>query len=81
VGSLEARIDLGKNFEGSLFYDTGRLSRTKNSIGSDEFRSSIGVGLRYITAIGPVGILYGHKLDRKDGESSGRFHFSIGYTF
>ncbi len=81
VGSLEARIDLGKNFEMTLFYDTGKLSRTADSNDSNNFRSTIGVGLRYITAIGPVGILYGHKLDKKDGEDAGRFHFSIGYTF
>ena len=79
--SLEARIDLGRNFELALFYDIGRLSNMADSTVSDDFRSSIGTGLRYITAVGPIGILYGHKLDREAGESSGRVHFSIGYTF
>jgi len=41
----------------------------------------VGLGLRYITPIGPMGLLYGHKLNRKDGESAGRVHFSIMYTF
>ena len=49
--------------------------------GSDRFRSSVGLGLRYITPIGPMGLLYGHKLDREEGESAGRFHLSIGYSF
>ncbi|MGC9324793.1 MAG: BamA/TamA family outer membrane protein, partial [Desulfomonilia bacterium] len=43
--------------------------------------SSVGAGLRYITPIGPIGILYGHKLERNPSESPGRFHFSVGYTF
>ena len=80
-GSFEARIDLGGNFELAPFIDTGSVRRTFDGGGSDSFRSSVGIGLRYITPIGPIGLLYGHKLDRRDGESAGRFHFSIGYTF
>jgi outer membrane protein insertion porin family len=41
----------------------------------------VGLGLRYITPIGPIGFLYGFKLDPKDGESAGRLHFAMGYTF
>jgi outer membrane protein insertion porin family len=79
--SIEARIDLGHNFELAPFYDTGSVRHTFEESGSDSFRSSVGIGLRYITPIGPIGFLYGHKLNRRDGESAGRFHFSIGYTF
>ncbi|MFW5874599.1 MAG: BamA/TamA family outer membrane protein [bacterium] len=41
----------------------------------------MGLALRYITPIGPIGGMYGWKLDPRPGESSGAFHFSIGYTF
>jgi outer membrane protein insertion porin family len=81
LGSIEARIDLGYNFELTTFYDTGSVADAPDDTGSSTFRSSTGLGLRYITPIGPIGILYGHKLDRREGESAGRFHFSIGYTF
>ena len=80
-GSIEARIDLGRNFELPLFFDTGRISSTFDEGISEDFRHSVGFGLRYITPIGPIGFLYGRNLDPKEGESSGRFHFSIGYTF
>ncbi len=80
-GSLEARFDLGLNFELTAFYDVGKLSDTFDDADSAEFRSTAGLGLRYITPIGPIGFLYGYKLDREEGESSGRFHFSMGYTF
>ncbi|MFO8082917.1 MAG: outer membrane protein assembly factor BamA [Desulfobacterales bacterium] len=81
VGSLEARIDLGGNFELTTFLDAGQLTDTEISVDETDTRLSAGLGLRYITPIGPVGLLYGHKLDRKEGESPGRIHFSIGYTF
>jgi len=81
VGSLEARIDLGYNFELTAFFDTGTVRETQVDFGSDEWRSSVGLGLRYITPIGPMGLLYGYKLDRREGESAGRLHVSIGYSF
>ncbi len=81
LGSFEARYDLGMNFEITAFYDIGQLKETIRSAGSEAFRSSVGLGLRYITPIGPIGLLYGWKLDPLPGESSGNFHFSMGYTF
>lgn len=80
-GSVEARIDLGLNFELTGFYDVGKISDTFVESGSGGFRSTAGLGLRYLTPIGPVGFLYGFKLDRKEGESPGRLHFAVGYTF
>ena len=81
-GSLEARIDLCSNFELTLFYDIGRMTETYNkAVSGNELRSSVGVGLRYITPIGPIGFLYGIKLDQKEGESPARLYFSLGYTF
>ncbi|MBF0467847.1 MAG: BamA/TamA family outer membrane protein [Desulfamplus sp.] len=79
--SLEARIDLPADFELNCFVDTGRVDDLAKQMESRGFRSSVGAGLRYVTPIGPVGLLYGHKLDTEDGESPGRIHFSVGYTF
>jgi outer membrane protein insertion porin family len=81
LGNIETRIDLGPNFEVSFFYDIGSVRNAVVEAGSDEFRSSVGIGLHYITQIGPMGAYYGHKLNRKDNESSGRFHFTIGFRF
>ncbi len=81
VGSMEARIDLGLNFELTAFYDAGKLSNVFQDTESEGFRSAVGMGLRYITPVGPVGFLYGFKLGPEPGESSGRLHFSLGYTF
>lgn len=81
LGSIELRYDLGGNLELATFYDVGAVREPEVDEGEDEFRSSVGLGLRYITPIGPVGLLYGWNLDNREGESGGKFHFSIGYTF
>jgi outer membrane protein insertion porin family len=81
LGNIETRVDLGPNFEFSLFYDIGSVRSALVDQGSDGFRSSVGAGLHYLTPIGPIGAYYGHKLDRKPGESAGRFHFTIGFRF
>ena len=81
LGNIEARIDWGPNFEFSLFYDVGAVRNAILDQGSNEFRSSAGVGLHYLTQIGPMGVYYGHKLDRKANESAGSFHFTIGFRF
>lgn len=79
--SLEARIDLPANFELTFFMDTGKIDDTDEAEALSDFRYAVGTGLRYNTPIGPIGLLYGHKLDPEDGESPGQIHFSIGYTF
>ncbi|MFP4163873.1 MAG: outer membrane protein assembly factor BamA [Chitinispirillaceae bacterium] len=79
--SIEARIMLGFNTELALFADAGQLEDGLGSVSPVRFRSSVGTGFRYITPIGPVGILYGWKLDRRAEEDMGAFHFSLGYTF
>ena len=80
-GTVEARIDLGSQIELCVFTDTGSLSQYQTDTVLNGFRSSAGLGLRYLTPVGPVGLVYGFKLDREPGENPGRFHISIGYTF
>ena len=81
LGNIEARYDLGMNVEMAAFYDVGSVRKAGDRGGVDDFRSSVGLGLRYITPIGAVGLMYGWKLDPMAGEDTGRLHFSIGYTF
>ncbi len=81
LGSVEARYDLGLNYEFALFFDTGALTRIQEPGISESFRSSVGVGLRRQTPVGPISLLYGWKLNPRSDESDGCFYFSMGYTF
>lgn len=80
-GSLEARLELGMKIELILFTDTGSVGHYMDNNGDDSFKSTIGAGIGYITPIGPFSVMYGHKLNRKDGEDAGNVHFSVGYVF
>ena len=80
-GTVESRIDLGHDLELDLFVDTGALGRYQTSNIPDGFRTSTGFGFRYITPIGPVGLVYGFKLHPEASEAPGRLYFSIGYSF
>lgn len=81
LGNAEARIDLGLNFELSFFLDAGYLDNTPGDERSNKVRYSTGIGFRYVTPVGAVGFVYGHKLNPESYENAGEFHFSIGYTF
>ncbi len=47
----------------------------------DDLLWSVGGGIRWNTAIGPVRLEYGHNLNRRDHDPSGTLHFSIGFPF
>ena len=80
-GSVEARYDLGRNWELTVFVDAGSLGDIASKQGDTGWRWTAGMGLRYLTPIGPMGLLYGRKINPLEDESAGEFHFSIGYTF
>jgi outer membrane protein insertion porin family len=83
AGSVEGRYAVTPNWELTVFLDTGAIQKALpgDDHGDDEWQWTTGMGLRYITPIGPIGLLYGHKLDPRPQEGNGQFHFSIGYTF
>ena len=77
--AFETRIEFWKNWETPVFFDTGFISDSPDA--ENLVRTSTGTGLRYVTPIGAMGILYGFPIDIKNGYKKGVFHFSIGYTF
>lgn len=81
AGSVEARFHLQYNLELAVFFDAGSVRRTFVEPVTDNTRFSYGAGLRYITPIGPMGLLYGRKIDPGPLEDPDRWHFSVGYTF
>ncbi len=75
----ELRFPLVQKWDlmGALFYDGGQVLIDGLEF-SDKWRDAIGVGLRYNTPIGPLNLEYAQKLDKKEGESTGAFHLSVG---
>ncbi|WP_096014346.1 outer membrane protein assembly factor BamA [Campylobacter lanienae] len=63
---------------GVLFYDYGMIG---NSDINDIKRSSAGIGIEWITPIGPVQLFYAKALDYKEGDETSSFEFTIGRRF
>lgn len=66
---------------GVLFVDAGTAWRTPASMSLADIRSSVGVGIRLVTPIGPIRLEYGQKIDRQAGESAGEVLIGIGSWF
>ena len=81
MGSVEAHIDVGYDFEVTPFFDIGHIADTDVTPVSNKVRYSAGAGVGYITPVGSISLQYGFKLNRQPGESIGRLHFLIGYRF
>jgi outer membrane protein insertion porin family len=81
LGSLELRRDLGRNFSLAAFSDAGNVYSLASAISLADVRYSAGLGLRYRSALGPLRVDWGYKLNRRAGESPYRFHVTIGHAF
>jgi len=82
LGTVEYTIPLIKVLKAAVFYDVGNVWPTVNEIGFNNLKSSVGVGTRIKTPLGPVKLDYGFPLDSIGGEKkSPRFHFSMSRGF
>ncbi len=79
--NLELRYSLNQYLQLHSFYDLGNVFLDQSSISYSDLRESVGLGFRFKSPIGPIGLDFGHPLDRQDDESSWRVHFSVGSAF
>ncbi|MBN2483541.1 MAG: outer membrane protein assembly factor BamA [Candidatus Omnitrophica bacterium] len=65
------------------FFDSGDVWAERKDFLSGGLKSSVGVGLRIKTPLGPIDLDYGWPLDNEPGEEGkqGRFHFNISRGF
>lgn len=75
----EIRFPLSHKYDvaGAVFYDGGQV-RIEGVNLTNKWRDAVGVAFRYNTPIGPLNLEYGHKLNKKPGESDGAFYLSVG---
>jgi len=79
--NTELRVPARYGFIGAIFVDAGSVWFERDPVNGFDLRETAGLGLRYITPVGPIGLDYAWKLDRRDGESSAEWHFTIGAVF
>jgi outer membrane protein insertion porin family len=94
IGNVEYTYPLFSFLKVAFFYDVGNVWEKIGDIFSNKdangvensggLKSSVGIGLRIRTPIGPIMLDYGIPFDKEPGESdkkSGQFHFSASHGF
>jgi outer membrane protein insertion porin family len=79
--NTELRVPLQYGFNVAVFVDAGSVWIHGVPDGGFDIRKASGLGLRYVTPIGPIGLDYAWKLDRREKESASEWHFTIGAVF
>jgi outer membrane protein insertion porin family len=79
--NFELRYRYGDVTQLLTFFDAGNVFLRRLDTDLTDLRTSVGIGVRYISPIGPIGFDVGHPLDEKSGEPSVRLHFNIGNNF
>ncbi|OIP33869.1 MAG: outer membrane protein assembly factor BamA [Deltaproteobacteria bacterium CG2_30_66_27] len=79
--NTELRVPLRGELIGAVFVDAGSVWFARNTVGGFDLRKTSGLGLRYLTPVGPIGLDYGWKLDQREGETAAEWHFTVGAVF
>jgi outer membrane protein insertion porin family/translocation and assembly module TamA len=95
-GNLELRYPVYQKLAGVLFIDMGSVDLEPFALKTEDLRFTGGVGVRYLTPVGPLRLDFGYKLNPPDfgdvsvgpvanpdeeTEDRWRIHFSIGQAF
>ncbi len=65
--------------KGVVFFDAGNSYEDFTDFG--KLRYTTGTGIRWISPLGPIRIEWGYNIQKKPGESSGKFEFAFGSFF
>lgn len=80
-GGAELRLSLRGHLSLAAFGEAGNAYVLASDLSLSDLRYSAGLGLRYLSALGPVRVDWGYKLNRRAGEPAYRVHFTIGHAF
>jgi outer membrane protein insertion porin family len=79
--AVEYTFPIVEKVRGAVFYDIGMVSDSSFDWGGD-INSNFGVGLRLFLPIGPIRVDFGVPVQSDEfNDSSGQFHFNVGYKF
>jgi len=67
-------------FKGLVFFDAGRAYDRGDGWGKN-LKLTSGIGMRWISPMGPIRVEWGYNLNRKEGESTSKLEFTFGSFF
>ncbi len=79
--NLELEQAFSRSFSIVLFLDAVGTASTIDEYPFDDSLSSVGLGARFRTFMGPLRLEYGRNLNRREFDPVGTLHFSLGYPF
>jgi outer membrane protein insertion porin family len=79
--NLDYRFPIAGPLGGTVFLDAGNVWADWHDVDVREAKLGAGVGLRYLSPIGPLRLEVGWKLDREPGESRSAVLISFGNAF
>jgi len=79
--NLEYRFPLFGALGGTVFYDAGNVWADWRDLDPADLKGGAGLGLRYLSPIGPLRLDFGWKLDREPGEQDWAVSVSFGNPF
>jgi len=81
LGNVDYRFPITGGLGGTLFVDAGNVWADWRDIRWQDVKPGVGIGVRYLTPVGPLRVDVGWKLDKEPGESKSALLFSLGNAF
>jgi outer membrane protein insertion porin family len=72
-----------QGLHGLVFYDAGQVMNDDENWGdaTDNIKNAVGVGIQWLSPMGPLSVVWGFNLDPRDDEDDSVWDFSVGGTF
>ncbi len=67
--------------KGVIFFDMGNVWGKDQDWGLSDVRKSVGLGIRWLSPMGPLRIEWGYNLNTKEGEDKSNWNFRVGGQF
>jgi len=74
-------IVASQGLDALVFYDVGQVYNDDQSWGDGSTVNSVGVGLRWLSPLGPLSVVWGFNLNPRNDEDTSVWDFSIGGVF
>jgi outer membrane protein insertion porin family len=79
--NAEYRFPIFQTLGGAVFVDAGNVYRSTRMLNFDDLRYGVGLGLRYISPVGPLRIDVGYPIDRRSYDRAFSYFITLGYAF
>ena len=70
-----------QGIQGLVFYDIGQVLNNDQDWTFNDYVHSTGLGIRWLSPLGPLSVVWGVNLDPRDDEDSSVWDFSVGGVF